>query len=135
MDARASERANSINPQLRPEPGHPGAARDPGQPKVQRSQDLPNFDDAAFANSIGLRGIRVETPEQVGLAWHEALTSDRPVVIDALCDPDVPPLPAHITLAQAKAFTFAVGKGDPDALGIAVQAIRQKVDEILPHRS
>jgi pyruvate dehydrogenase (quinone) len=106
-----------------------------GNPKYAASQDLPDFDYAGFANSVGLRGIRVETPEQVGPAWHEALTSDRPVVIDALCDPDVPPLPPHITLAQAKAFTFALGKGDSDSLGIAVQAIKQKVDEILPHRS
>ena len=64
-----------------------------GNPKYDASQDLPDFDYAAFATSIGLRGIRVEAPEQVGPAWHEALASDRPVVIDALCDPDVPPLP------------------------------------------
>jgi pyruvate dehydrogenase (quinone) len=106
-----------------------------GNPKFDASQDLPDFDYAAFAESIGLRGIRVETPDQVGPAWQQALASDRPVVIDALCDPDVPPLPPHITLAQAKAFTFALGKGDSDSLGIAVQAIKQKVDEILPTRS
>jgi pyruvate dehydrogenase (quinone) len=106
-----------------------------GNPKFDASQDLPDFDYAAFAESIGLRGIRVETPDQVAPAWREALTSDRPVVIDALCDPDVPPLPPHITLAQAKAFTFALGRGDSDSVGIAVQAIKQKVDEILPHRS
>jgi pyruvate dehydrogenase (quinone) len=106
-----------------------------GNPKYEASQDLPDFDYARFAESIGLRGIRVETPDQVGPAWEEALASDRPVVIDALCDPDVPPLPPHITLAQAKAFTFALAKGDSDGLGIAVQSIKQKVDEILPHRS
>jgi pyruvate dehydrogenase (quinone) len=106
-----------------------------GDPKFDASQDLPDFDYAAFAESLGLRGIRVERPEQVATAWDEALAADRPVVIDALCDPDVPPLPPHITLEQAKAFTFALGKGDSDSIGITVQAIKQKVDEILPHRA
>jgi pyruvate dehydrogenase (quinone) len=39
-----------------------------GNPKFSASQDLPDLDYAAFAESIGLRGIRVETPEQVGPA-------------------------------------------------------------------
>jgi pyruvate dehydrogenase (quinone) len=106
-----------------------------GNPKFDASQDLPDFDYAAFAESIGLRGIRVEAPEQVGPAWQQALESDRPVVIDALCDPDVPPLPPHITLEQAKAFTFALAKGDSDAVGISLEALRQTVGGLLPHRS
>jgi pyruvate dehydrogenase (quinone) len=105
-----------------------------GNPKYEASQDLPECDYAGFAESIGLRGIRVSTADEVGPAWHEALTSDRPVVLDARCDPDVPPLPPQITLAQAKAFMFAVAKGDSDSLGIAVQSLKQKVDEILPGR-
>ena len=76
-----------------------------------------------------------QLPDEVGRAWHEALTSDRPVVIDALCDPDVPPLPPHITLAQAKAFGLALARGDSDSLGIAIQSFRQKVGELLPHRA
>jgi pyruvate dehydrogenase (quinone) len=106
-----------------------------GNPKYDASQDIPDFDYARFADQIGLHGIRVETPDEVGPAWHEALTSDRPVVIDALCDPDVPPLPPHITLAQAKAFGLALARGDSDSLGIAIQSFRQKLDELLPHRA
>jgi pyruvate dehydrogenase (quinone) len=106
-----------------------------GNPKYDASQDLPDFDYAAFAESIGLRGIRVETPDQVGPAWEQALASDRPVLIDALCDPDVPPLPPHITLAEAKAFTFALAKGDSDSAGIAKQSIKQTIGGMLPHRS
>jgi pyruvate dehydrogenase (quinone) len=104
-----------------------------GNPKYAGSQDIPEFDYAGFAESIGLRGIHVERPEDVASAWDEALRSDRPVVLDARCDPDVPPLPPHITLEQAKAFTFAVAKGDPDAVGITVQSLKQKVGEFLPH--
>jgi pyruvate dehydrogenase (quinone) len=106
-----------------------------GNPKYHASQDIPDLDYARFADQIGLHGIRVESPDEVGPAWHEALTSDRPVVIDALCDPDVPPLPPHITLAQAKAFGLALARGDSDSLGIAIQSFRQKLDELLPHRA
>jgi pyruvate dehydrogenase (quinone) len=56
-------------------------------------------------------------------------------VIDALCDPDVPPLPPHIAFEEAKAFTFALAKGDSDAAGISVQALKQTVGGLLPRRS
>ena len=64
-------------------------------------------------------------PDRVGPAWDEALAADRPVVIDAVVDPDVPPLPPHITLTQAKAFMMSVLKGDPERKGFVKQAIEQ----------
>jgi pyruvate dehydrogenase (quinone) len=51
---------------------------------------------------LGLKGIRLDHPDDVARAWDEALGSDRPVVIDALTDPEVPPLPPHITFQQAR---------------------------------
>jgi pyruvate dehydrogenase (quinone) len=85
-----------------------------GNPKFDASQNLPSFDYAAFAELTGMRGIRVDRPEQVAPAWDEAFASDRPVLIDARTDPNVPPLPPHITLAQAKAFTLSMLRGDED---------------------
>src|SRR5204862_63838 len=76
--------------------------------------ELPDMNYAQFAELAGLRGIRVERPGDVAGAWDEALSADRPVVIDALTDPSVPPLPPHITLKQAKAMMFALAKDDPD---------------------
>ena len=64
---------------------------------------------------IGLRGIRVDEPSRVGSAWDDALASDRPVVYEAITDPQVPPLPPHITLEQARALMSALRKGDPNA--------------------
>ena len=55
-----------------------------------------------FAELIGLRGIFVDNPDSVGAAWDEALAADRPVVLEVKTDPNVPPLPPHITLKQAK---------------------------------
>jgi len=105
-----------------------------GNPKFEGSQDLPDFPYARYAELVGLRGIRVERPDQVGPAWDEALSADRPVVYEAVTDPEVPPLPPHITLAQAKALSSALLAGDPDTGRIIKQSFKQKVEEFLPGR-
>jgi pyruvate dehydrogenase (quinone) len=103
-----------------------------GEPKLPESQDVPALDHARFAELCGLRGIRVDAPEQVGPAWDEALRADRPVVIDAICDPEVPPLPPHVTFEQAKHFAQAVLKGDPNAWRMIKQSFKKKVAEFTP---
>jgi pyruvate dehydrogenase (quinone) len=104
-----------------------------GDIKFNASQDLPDFPYARFAEGIGLRGIRVDHPDDIGRAWDEALHSDRPVVLEAITDPDVPTLPPHITLQQARNFATTLLKGDPNEGGIVKQAIKGMVDSILPH--
>ncbi len=49
-------------------------------------------------------GIVVADPEKIGAAWEEALASDRPVILECYTDLNVPPLPPHITLKDAKNF-------------------------------
>jgi pyruvate dehydrogenase (quinone) len=105
-----------------------------GAPKFEGSQNIPDVPYAEWAESIGLRGIRVDTPEAVAPAWEEALAADRPVVLEAVVDPEVPPLPPHITLDQARALTSALLKGDPNARQVARQAFKQKAVEFLPGR-
>jgi pyruvate dehydrogenase (quinone) len=105
-----------------------------GDPRFVGSQDVPAFPYARYAELLGLRGIRVEMPDRIGDAWDQALAADRPVVIDAITDPDVPPLPPHIELEHAKALTSALLKGDPDARGIVRQSFKHKVREFLPGR-
>jgi pyruvate dehydrogenase (quinone) len=105
-----------------------------GDPKFAGSQELPDFPYARYAELLGLEGIRVDRPEQVGSAWDRALTADRPVVIEAITDPEVPPLPPHITLEQAKAMSSALVAGDENAGRIIKQAFKQKAEEFLPGR-
>ncbi len=105
-----------------------------GNPKFEGSQDLPDFPYARYAEMLGLKGIRVDEPEHVGPAWDEALAADRPTVIEALTDPEVPPLPPHITLDQAKALSSALLGGDPNAGRIVRQTFRQKVGEFFAGR-
>jgi pyruvate dehydrogenase (quinone) len=105
-----------------------------GDPKFEGSQDLPDFPYARYAEMLGLHGIRVDTPDRVAAAWDEALASDRPVVYEAVTDPEVPPLPPHITVEQAKALMSALVKGDPSSREITTQSFKQKAQEFLPGR-
>jgi len=105
-----------------------------GDPKLVASQELPDVPYARFAELIGLTGIRVDDPEQVGAGWERALAADRPVVYEVVTDPEVPPLPPHITLQQAHAFASAVLHGDVGRRGMVGQSLRQKLAEILPGR-
>jgi pyruvate dehydrogenase (quinone) len=105
-----------------------------GDPKFEASQDVPDFPYAEFARSLGLDGVRVDRPEDVGAAWDQAFASDRPFLLEAYTDPNVPPLPPHITIAQAREFATSMIKGDPDAGGVIRQAFRDLVEAHLPHR-
>jgi pyruvate dehydrogenase (quinone) len=96
-----------------------------GSPKIEETQNVPQFAFAEFAELVGLKGIRVDNPDQVGPAWDEALASDRPVVIDAIVDANVPTLPPHITLSQATSYAEALAKGDPEAGGILWQTFKR----------
>ncbi|WP_020158310.1 thiamine pyrophosphate-requiring protein [Methylobacter marinus] len=96
-----------------------------GDPKFDASQDLPDFPYARFAELVGLMGIRVDQPEQIADAWNRAIGADRPVVLEAYADPDVPPLPPHITFKQAKAYASAILQGDPDSVDIIKASMKQ----------
>jgi pyruvate dehydrogenase (quinone) len=102
-----------------------------GDAKLEASQNLPPFDYAAFAAQIGMEAIRVDAPQQVGPAWDRALAAGRPALIDAICDPEVPPLPPHIRPEHAKGFARAVLKGDPESGRLMRQAIKGKLAEVL----
>jgi pyruvate dehydrogenase (quinone) len=85
-----------------------------------------------FAELIGLRGIFVDDPEQMGPAWDEALASNIPVVLEVKTDPEVPPLPPHITMQQARNFSLSLLKGDPNERRTFSGAVRQALAAVLP---
>ena len=105
-----------------------------GNPKLEVTQDLPDFPYAHFADSIGLKGVRVDRPEDLGRAWDEALSADRPVVFEAYTSGNVPTLPPYISFEQAKHYSSALLKGDPEEGGIIKESIKSVVEGILPHK-
>jgi pyruvate dehydrogenase (quinone) len=102
-----------------------------GDPKTPATQDLPDFNFAGYAELLGLKGIRVDAKDQVADAWDEALAADRPVVYEAITDPNVPPLPPHIKIEQAKKMGKAMLEGDPDRVAIAKQSAKGKLQELI----
>ena len=105
-----------------------------GDPKFAGSQDLPDFPYAEYARSLGLDGVRVERADDIGAAWDRAFASTKPFLFEAVTDPNVPPMPPHITLEQARAFTSSVLKGDVDRLGFLKQTVKEVADRYLPHK-
>jgi pyruvate dehydrogenase (quinone) len=96
-----------------------------GDPKFDAAQHVPDFPYARYAELIGLKGIMVNRPEDIGAAWDAALAADRPCIIEAITDPDVPPLPPHISFKQACAFAESMLKGDEDTVGMIKQSTRE----------
>ncbi|HEY6963128.1 MAG TPA: thiamine pyrophosphate-requiring protein [Gaiellaceae bacterium] len=105
-----------------------------GDPKNPITQAIPDVHYAEFARMIGLDGVRVESPDAIDAAWEEAFAADRPFVIDAVTDPEVPPLPPHITVEEAKHLMHALRGGDPHSRAIITESFKQKVLEFLPGR-
>jgi pyruvate dehydrogenase (quinone) len=106
-----------------------------GAPSFRESQDLPDVDYASFASSLGLQGINVDSPDELGGAWEKALAADRPTVLDVRTDPDIPPIPPHATFEQALNSAKAVMKGDDSAWGFIKEGIKTKAQEFLPQRN
>jgi pyruvate dehydrogenase (quinone) len=104
-----------------------------GNPKFEASQDLPDFPYARYAESLGLAGIRVDNPDDIAAAWDDALATRRPCVVEFMTDPEVPPLPPHITFEQAVQFWKSVYKGDPNRWDMIKQSFKDMVESYVPH--
>ena len=103
-----------------------------GDPKFNASQQIPNVPYHRFAELIGLKGIYVDRSDALGAAWDQALAADRPVVLEVKTDPEVPPLPPHITLEEAKHLTEALVKGDPREGNIIKETAKQVLASLVP---
>jgi len=104
-----------------------------GDPEFEASQDVPPFNYAQFAESLNLKGVRVEKAEDVGKGWDEALSADRPVVLDIASDPDVPTIPPHISFEQMVNLSKTLIKGDPHEVGIIRQTFKDAMQALFPN--
>nr|WP_264465603.1 thiamine pyrophosphate-dependent enzyme [Roseitranquillus sediminis] len=105
-------------------------ARNWGSPKMEGTQEVPPFDYVAYAASLGLIGLRVEKPEQVGPAWDQAFAADRPVLVDCVCGPTIPTIPIippKRTLDQQINYLATLMKGDPNEKAIIKNSFKRYV--------
>jgi pyruvate dehydrogenase (quinone) len=96
-----------------------------GDPRFDASQNLPTFPYARYAQLLGLDGIEVDKPEQIAPALDEAVRARRPIVVECHVDPEVPPLPPHISAKQAKNFLSSILHGDPHRWRMVQRSARQ----------
>jgi pyruvate dehydrogenase (quinone) len=101
-----------------------------GDPKFMGTQWIPDLDYRAYAELCGLHGIFCDDPEDVRDAWIEALMGERPTVLDVKVDPEIPPLPPHISMEQAKQMAKAMTKGDPERWGVMEKSFLAKLREL-----
>jgi len=102
-----------------------------GDGKTPLTQTIPNFPYHKYAELLGFKGIYCDDPERIGAAWDEALASDRPVIMNMKADPNVPPLPPHITLKDAKNFVTMMAD-EPELASVIKNSARQMLAGLLP---
>ena len=102
-----------------------------GDGKTPLTQSIPDFPYHRYAELLGFKGIYCDDPDQVGAAWDEALASDRPVIMNMRADPNVPPLPPHITLKDAQHFMTMMAD-EPELASVIKNSARQVFARILP---
>jgi pyruvate dehydrogenase (quinone) len=99
-----------------------------GDPKFPGTQWLPDFPYAKYAELCGLKGIFCDDPSNMRASWEEALNAGVPCVLEVKTDPEIPPLPPHITFEQAKKMAKAM-KSDPERTGVMEKSLRGKLTE------
>ncbi|MEO8836731.1 MAG: thiamine pyrophosphate-requiring protein [Caldimonas sp.] len=104
-----------------------------GDGKTPSTQTIPDFPYHRYAELIGLKGIFCDNPDHIAAAWQEALAADRPVIIEFKADPNVPPLPPHITLKDAKNFMTMMAD-EPELGSVVVNSAKQLLANILPKK-
>lgn len=105
-----------------------------GNPKFPGSQDVPAFNYADYGKMLGLAGVRVEKPEQIPAALDQAFSAGKPCILDVCTDPNVPMLPPHVTVEQAKMFMSSIIKGDADAWEMIKNTYKDVLAEYFPDK-
>jgi pyruvate dehydrogenase (quinone) len=101
-----------------------------GNPRFDASQDIPDVRYSEFAKLIGLEGIYVDNPDDLGSAWDQALSAERPVVLEVKTDPEIAPLPPHVSLKEARHFMMSMARDD-DAGHVIRDTARQVINAVL----
>ncbi|MEA3198877.1 MAG: hypothetical protein QOE90_305 [Thermoplasmata archaeon] len=92
--------------------------------------ELPDVDIAAMAEALGVKGFHVDRAQDVGAALDQFLAHEGPALLEAVVDPNEPPMPPRIKAGQAMHFAEALARGQPNASRIALTIFRDKMDDL-----
>jgi len=93
--------------------------------------ELQPIDFAAVARAFGAQAFTITDPAQCGEILDHALATPGPVLIEAVVDPQEPPLPPTITMTDTKNFIEAIARGTPEGTRILTTVMKDKAREII----
>jgi len=97
----------------------------------QYGVELQPIDFAAYATAAGAAGYTIENPEQCETVLRQALSDPGPAVVQAVVDPNEPPMPGNVTTEQALKFAEALLKGQRKRWDIIKTVLEDKVREVV----
>ena len=93
--------------------------------------ELEPVDFAKVAEGFGVRGFTINRPEEAEGVLKAALDHDGPTLVQAVVDPNEPPMPGKITTEQAYKFAKSLARGQKDAIKIIKSVGEDKIREVL----
>jgi pyruvate dehydrogenase (quinone)/pyruvate oxidase len=93
--------------------------------------DLEPIDHVKFAQACGGRGFRIDHPSECAAVMEQALSLAGPALIEAVVDPNAPPMPPRIMPDQAVHFAEALVRGEPNREKIAITVLSDTVRELI----
>jgi pyruvate dehydrogenase (quinone) len=97
----------------------------------QYGVELQPIDFAAYAKACGAAGYTLENPRHAASVLRDALAEPGPSIVQAVVDPNEPPMPGKITTDQAKHFAEALVRGEKDRMDILKTVVEDKVREVV----
>jgi len=92
---------------------------------------LQPIDFAGFAMNCGAAGFTIERPGDAESILRKALAHPGPAVIQAVVDPNEPPMPGQISTDQAMKFAEALLRGQKGAWKIIKTVMEDKIREVV----
>jgi pyruvate dehydrogenase (quinone)/pyruvate oxidase len=93
--------------------------------------ELEPIDHVKFAQACGGRGFRIDHPAHCADILEQAMALPGPVIVEAVVDPNEPPMPPKIRPEQAIHFAEALVRGEPNGERIAMTVLRDRVRELI----
>ncbi|HJT19885.1 MAG TPA: thiamine pyrophosphate-dependent enzyme, partial [Nitrospira sp.] len=97
----------------------------------QYGVQLQPIDFVSVARACGIAGYSVDDPKLVRAVLRDAFSHDGPALVEAVVDPNEPPLPGKITTEQAWQFAKALAKGQKDRWDIIKTVVENKIREVV----
>lgn len=93
--------------------------------------DLEPIDFVGVARSCGIGSFRLDKPQDADAVLRQALRYPGPALVEAVVDPNEPPMPGKVKTDQAVHFAEALARGDKNAGKIIKTVIEDQVREVV----